>query len=1150
MTRNRWITFLLLPLCLFLLTAPTHAENLIANGDFVKGAEGWLWEQWENKPLPGKVVRDDGTNGAFHLGSITQTGARYFAKEVTLGSDANLLLKFSLKLEDVPPNAARVRVMVPNVGFVKGGDLLVAGGTKGWTPYSFPITTADLNGQRKIVIFFYHDHVESGIIGISDVELTEDATAGSSGTTTGVAAVSDSTPQSDQLVLTGDTSKPVLSTFQTGEPVELIFTVTGPNAKMASLQLVLDIVDEHGKKIDSKEIPIETDGSGRWVKKIPAPSAKLGFYRVYAKLSNGVKLRALGSRAEGFITYAIVPDPSKRKLYNEDETTFGMQGGFGPWVQEVLSYLGARWVLDSSLEWRKNEPDRAGQFRASDLKPAPEPKESVTWTTYTLPTLFAVPTWASTPESFAYMTGALTPEGEKAWAAYCKQAALAYMARNPNRISNLYQITWEPITPWGYKGTSVQLAKIFEIAHRVLHEVDPKAKVGGFTMGIVPEDIEQTTGVLKAGAGPYLDVITTHPYFSIEGERDGMIAAIRATKESVRKYAGREIPFVGTEQGYSTQEDPDKDIIHARGLLRQNLITLGEGFKFNFAYYIVDYRLGEQKGYGYYYNLVDGVPWGPAKAGPRPAAPAFAAQSLLLDGHKSAGAIEWLGGDSWGYAFEQPGDIVLALWDFGAKPKTVTIPVGARQVRVYDWMGNERTEPAKQGNVSLTLGPEPIYVRDVASTLWGSNAGKVLQVASKSMQAYPGDKIKVAGTISYDQEPALTGQLMLEADARLGWGIATQTVSAKKGTPLPYSFDLSVSPTLKPGSYALKISLNNDLGAYAVNGVNLQVQSPVALTHIQQLEEINSVKGLGFSLKEMQGKGATGKVQVELSGIAGSSQTKEFKTPAGVDTPVEFRYPNLPLDNARRYQATIKVTLDTGYTFQQTTQVNFLTARRFAKKPTLNGDTTLWQSAPAAALGKPQLIRGASYYRGEKDLGADLRCKWDSEALYVEVEVTDDVFRQDFDGTNTWKGDAIQLSINMDPHKEEMSTGNLLADDANRQRWSELAIAQTKNGPEGFRHLSFDPAQYPLGPVPASEMPIAVKRDESRKVTLYEITIPWKILGQLTPPKAGTTLAIAAGVNDLDDADQKEPSGLGLFGGIYPNKNVKKLGLLLLGEQP
>src|SRR6202012_573842 len=117
----------------------------------------------------------------------------------------------------------------------------------------------------------------------------------------------------------------------------------------------------------------------------------------------------------------------------------------------------------------------------------------------------------------------------------------------------------------------------------------------------------------------------------------------------------------------------------AQGLLRQNLITLGEGFGFNFAFTFYDYRMsGSRTGYGYYYNLDGGVPFGPRKTCPKPIAAAYAAQSMLLDGSESVGAIEWLGDQSWGYVFERNGNTTLALWNYGADSKQVQIPTGAK----------------------------------------------------------------------------------------------------------------------------------------------------------------------------------------------------------------------------------------------------------------------------------------------------------------------------------------------------------------------------------------------------------------------------------------------------------------------------------------
>ena len=72
--------------------------------------------------------------------------------------------------------------------------------------------------------------------------------------------------------------------------------------------------------------------------------------------------------------------------------------------------------------------------------------------------------------------------------------------------------------------------------------------------------------------------------------------------------------------------------------------------------------------------------------------PAYAAMSRLLEGHKSAGVIDWLGHTALGYAYERGNEIILALWDYGDKPRTVSMPVGVTHVTICDWMGNQRQD--------------------------------------------------------------------------------------------------------------------------------------------------------------------------------------------------------------------------------------------------------------------------------------------------------------------------------------------------------------------------------------------------------------------------------------------------------------------------
>ena len=56
-------------------------------------------------------------------------------------------------------------------------------------------------------------------------------------------------------------------------------------------------------------------------------------------------------------------------------------------------------------------------------------------------------------------------------------------------------------------------------------------------------------------------------------------------------------PFVGTEQGFNTNGDESKELLQAESLVRENLILLGEGYRFNIAFYITDFKPDQDYGY-------------------------------------------------------------------------------------------------------------------------------------------------------------------------------------------------------------------------------------------------------------------------------------------------------------------------------------------------------------------------------------------------------------------------------------------------------------------------------------------------------------------------------------------------------------------------
>ena len=545
------------------------------------------------------------------------------------------------------------------------------------------------------------------------------------------------------IMLSADTSHPDLSTFAPGEPVTLSFRVTGLKPNQDDLQLKLRIVDEMDRMLQEQALEIRADAEGQWTREVAASCEKQGFYRAFVELSNGLTLPKQGvSRRNGYLTYAVIPDPTERKLYGEKESFFGMMGPMGA---NVIPPLGVRWVIEPSsiavrkfgYAWGQMEPDHPGQF-AQDLAAAHAegktfprrfyqhwPQYTVDgqprgWQVYTLPSLFVgPPEWAIIPGSRNFVTAGLKPEAEKQWRNYCIESARAYSECYPDRQEHIYQITWEP---QAFKDDE-RLIRTYEIAYQALHEADPKAVVIGPTCSSSMGTLEWEKRLLGKGLGKYLDGYSVHPYLDWPNlrrtpEQNGLIEGIRALKAMVRKHTGKELPLFSTEQGFPTARDPSKELLQAWCHIRSNLILLGEGFRIHIAFHSYDF--GAEPGYGFFYNLGTRL-YNPDKVSPKPVVPAYAALTFLLEGHKSTGPIEGLGEKTWGYTYRGPADTIKALWS--EKDRNVSVAVECKQVEVFDWMGNGTLVPTRSGRLEVMIGPNPIYVR-IAGAVTGRDSGR------------------------------------------------------------------------------------------------------------------------------------------------------------------------------------------------------------------------------------------------------------------------------------------------------------------------------------------------------------------------------------------------------------------------------------------
>ncbi|NLX04957.1 MAG: hypothetical protein GXY33_07420 [Phycisphaerae bacterium] len=157
-------------------------------------------------------------------------------------------------------------------------------------------------------------------------------------------------------------------------------------------------------------------------------------------------------------------------------------------------------------------------------------------------------------------------------------------------------------------------------------------------------------------------------------------------------------------------------------------------------------------------------------------------------------------------------------------------------------------------------------------------------------------------------------------------------------------------------------------------------------------------------------------------------------------------------------------------------------------------------------------------WSGPADLGLKTWFGGDDQALYIAVEITDDLHCVPFTDEGYWQSDSLQLGI--DPHND--STANYDEND------TELGFAGATDG---------EPAARISAPVPG---PLACKhlkieRDETAKTTRYQAVIGWDIvLGKNAGDPRGTVMAINLIANDNDG--QGRACWIGLTPGIGEEK--------------
>ena len=697
-------------------------------------------------------------------------------------------------------------------------------------------------------------------------------------------------------------ARPNFGVYKPSETIPITFGATGASGET----LTVTTYDIEGAVVAGPTTYSVTSAS--WSTTVNAYKTKLGYYRVYASLTDGTKISKTyvsgattpqlfasavptgnapsnvpwssyaGPLPDNFISYAIVPDPTTRLAsIPEAQAFYGMQGGFSGTIStDLFAFLGVRWVLDSQWDWKTLEPtpNARNTFTANPpvaITWGTNGNGSTAWNLYSLPNLTKDGRpYQGTPDvyksrTFSYNTGALDPTYYSDWQNYATHVAQQWPLVYPSRTLKYYEVTWEPIIPWGYGGadpatglldsseTAAQLeadlAIMYQKVHDSMHTADANAKIMGPTVDIdSPNSLGLDYAYLDAGLKNTLDVFSAHPYFENDagwianGEYDpetaGVPANIATMKRHLKINYGLNIPMIGTEQGWRTHQligtapsqptpapSAFNEINQARRMVRGNLIMLGEGWQMNTAFGFSDYwsddnmDLNHYWDWGLFYNLdpVASGGFGPTKVMPKPIAASYAAMTYVTEGRKSVTNVNWLGDTIRGYVYESytnSNDELMALWDFSGATTNVTIKTGVASVTQYDWLGNSSTVATSSGNLTVTLkNGEPVYIKGIASSVWGS--------------------AKTPTNIAMCKQPVITSSSVASGDLAVDndpWSYESEWVSANDTNAKWLQINLGGSYSISEvrfftGNYSVASGYGSDFNFY---------NTPLPNYHLQQ----------------------------------------------------------------------------------------------------------------------------------------------------------------------------------------------------------------------------------------------------------------------------------------------------------------------------
>jgi hypothetical protein len=176
--------------------------------------------------------------------------------------------------------------------------------------------------------------------------------------------------------------------------------------------------------------------------------------------------------------------------------------------------------------------------------------------------------------------------------------------------------------------------------------------------------------------------------------------------------------------------------------------------------------------------------------------------------------------------------------------------------------------------------------------------------------------------------------------------------------------------------------------------------------------------------------------------------------------------------------------------------------------PTIDGDWSEWKTV-AREYPAQYSAYGKANRKDEDDLNASYYVGWDADYLYIAVKVRDDLYVQQAEGANIYKGDSIELLLDTN-RAGDLGSHTLSADDYQVG----ISPGRPTIGDGNIEIYRWFPASK-AGSVSGASIAAVDEGDVYR----VEAAIPWSAFG--VSPARGMRMGFALSVSDNDKTGEQ-----------------------------